>query len=115
VRLNPEIYIVEGADGLAWARRQHSCAKTPTARSLPGAWAHIETPGKLTEQERPTGNRAMVGADARLRGKTEAIECQSPVGVGPSHSSDEACEGSSSGRAGGAKGRAEQGIRWRER
>ena len=115
MRLNPEIFVVEGADGFTRTRRQHSRAKKPNARSLPGATAHVETPGKLTEQERPTGNRAMVGAGARLRGKTEAIEYQRPVGVGPSHSSDEACEGSGSGRAGGAKGRAGQGTCRRER
>ena len=57
VRVNPEIYIVEGADGFARVRRQYPMQKMPMHRSLPGAKAHIESPGKLTEQERPTGNR----------------------------------------------------------
>ena len=57
MRVNPEIYIVEGADDFIRVRRQHPVQKMPMHRSLPGAKAHIEYPWKLTEQERPTGNR----------------------------------------------------------
>jgi hypothetical protein len=47
------------------------------------------------------------------QGMTGAVLRQSPQGVGLSHSSVETREGVS--RAGGAKGRAGQGRRWRER
>ena len=62
VRLNPEINNVEGADGFIRVRRRYPVQKMPKHGNLPGAWAHIETSGKLTEQERPTGNRCMVTA-----------------------------------------------------
>ena len=115
VRVNPEIYIVEDADGFSWASMQHSVQKMPMYRNLPGSLAHIETSGKLMEQERPIGNRLTVKADVGKQGKTGANRCQRPVGVGLSHSSEEACEGARSGRASGAKGRAEQGTRRSER
>jgi len=53
VRVNPENYIVEDVEGYAWTRRQHLTMKMPNRESLPGAWAHIETPRERTEQERP--------------------------------------------------------------
>ena len=70
VRLNPEIYIVEGADGFARVRRQHPLQKMPMHRSLPGSQAHVESSGKLMEQERPTGNRCEVTAGFGRQGKT---------------------------------------------
>ena len=71
MRVNPEIYIVEGAESLAWARRQYPLLNQLRQRGLPGARAHIEFPGERTEQERPTGNhRDEVGAGAQ--GKTGA-------------------------------------------
>jgi RNA-directed DNA polymerase len=45
------------------------------------------------EQERPIGHHALVGMGAGKQGETGASWCQRPMGVGPSHSSDEACEG----------------------
>ena len=113
MRVNHETYAVEDADGLSQSRRQHLRDNTPVAQSLPWAPAHIETPRKFTEQERPNGNPETGGA--RMRGKTGVFECKRPLGVGLFHSSDEACEGSASGRAGGAKERAGQGTRWGER
>ena len=111
MRVNPEIYIVEGADGLAWVRRQHCAAKGLIRAGLPGAWARIETSGNRTEQERPSEDHMEVGGG--LRGRTGAGSREAWLGVGLSHSSDEAGEGAS--RAGGAKGRAEQGSRRGER
>ena len=70
VRVNPEIYIVEGADDFIRVRRQHPMQKMPMQRSLPGAMAHIETLRKLTEQERPTGNRSKSSAGVGIQGKT---------------------------------------------
>ena len=62
VRVNPEIYTVEGADVFTRDSRQYPVQKMPTHENLPGSWAHIETSRKLTEQERPNGNRSMVKA-----------------------------------------------------
>lgn len=109
---NPEIYIVEGAEGLARVRRQHRVVKGLSRADLPGAWAHVETPGLGTEQERPGRNPCQWGN--REQGKTGALGGQCRPGVGPAHSSDEAGEVRHA-RAGGAKGRAEQGSRRRER
>ena len=93
MRVNPETYEFEGADGFTRARRQHLSLKMPKRRGLPGAKAHIEIPGEHTEQERPIGNREMVSMGAEAQGRTGALWCQWPVGVGLSHSSEEACEG----------------------
>ena len=62
VRVNPEINITEGAEGFIRVRRQYPVQKIPKQGSLPGAQAHIETSGRLTEQERPISNRYMVTA-----------------------------------------------------
>ena len=113
-RLIPETYIVEGADVQVCDRRQHRLSKMPRQLGLPGTLAHIESPGTTTEQERPRSNRRLVAAGAAMQGKTEALQCQWFLGVGLSHSSDEAREGVL-GRVGGAKGKAEQGTRRRER
>lgn len=95
MRVNPENYIVEGAEGHAWARRQHLPSEPPSRQNLPGAKAHIETSRERTEQERPIGNRETAGAGTR--GETGASGCQGPVGVRLSHSSEEAREGRPSG------------------
>jgi len=110
--LNPEIYIIEGAEGLARVCRQHRAVKGLSRADLPGALAHIETPGLGTEQERPGRNPRKRGG--RAQGKTGALGGQCRPGVGPAHSSDEAGEVRFA-RAGGAKGWAEQGSRRRER
>ena len=114
VRVIPETYSNEGADTNAWSRRQHRLQKMPMRSGLPGTFAHVEALGTAMEQERPRDNRRMVTAGAAKRGGTEAMLCQWLLGVGLSHSSIEACEGGSR-RVGGAKGRAEQGTRRRER
>ena len=112
VRVNPENYIVEDVEGYAWTRRQHLPSKVPRWESLPGAKAHIETPGERMEQERPIGNRE-VGADAGDKGRPES------TGVKGRWESDllivvrKPVKGET--RMGGAKGRAEQGTRGRER
>lgn len=74
MRVNPEIYIVEGAESLARSCRQHRSLNVPRRLGLPGAWAHIESPGEQTEQERPIDNR---GVDVGIgeRGKTGAFWC----------------------------------------
>ena len=110
--LNPEIYIIEGAESFAWVRRQHRAVKRLSRVDLPGAWARIETPGLGTEQERPGRNPRKRGG--RAQGTTGALGGQSRPGVGPIHSSDEAGEALDA-RVGGAKGWAEQGSRRRAR
>lgn len=110
--VNPEIYIFEGAEGFARECRQHRTVKCLSRADLPGALAHVETPGLGTEQERPGRNPYKRGS--RVQGKTGALGSQCRPGVGPAHSSDEAGEVRYA-RAGGAKGRAEQGSRRRER
>jgi len=68
VRVNPENYIVEDVEGYAWTRRQYLTMKMPNRESLPGPWAHIETPGERTEQERPIGNRGRSKRALETRG-----------------------------------------------
>ena len=114
VRVIPETYFFEGADVQTYDRRQYRLPKVPMQLGLPGTLAHIESPGATTEQERPRENRRLVESGAAMQGTTGAVLCQWSLGVGLSHSSDEACEGVLR-RAGGAKGRAEQGTRRRER
>jgi len=114
VRVIPEITDVEGAEVQARNRRQHRLLEKPRQSGLPGPNAHIESPGTTTEQERPSVNRRMVRTGAAKQGRTGAKLCQRALGVGLSHSSEEACEGVVC-RVGGAKGRAEQGTRRRER
>lgn len=72
VRVNPETYIVEGAESYTWTRRQHLLLRLPNRQGLPGAKAHIEAPGEQAEQERPIGNHGLVGVGAGRRGKTGA-------------------------------------------
>jgi hypothetical protein len=72
VRANPETNIVEGAESLARSRRPHRLLNPPRQSGLPGAWAHIESPGEQGEQERPIGNRR-VEAGAGERGETGAL------------------------------------------
>lgn len=95
MRLNPENIIVEGADSCARTRRQYRSHLRPVREDLPGAWAHVEYPGKPTEQERPTDNPAMVGRGVAKQGTTGANQCKRSVGVGLFHSSEEAREGGS--------------------
>jgi len=113
VRVNPEIYFVEGAEGLAWTCRQNQPSKPPSRLDLPGARAHIENPRERTEQEKPIGNRLDAGAGTR--GKTGASGCERPMGFGLSHSSKEACEGRPSGGSEGESraGNLEKGQRSR--
>jgi len=114
VRVIPETTDIEGADVQSRNRRPHRLSKMPRQSGLPGPFAHIEFAGTTTEQERPRGNRRLVPADAAMQGITGAVLCQWFLGVGLSRSSDEAREGVSR-RVGGAKGKAEQGTRRRER
>ena len=114
MRLIPETTDIEGADAPLAVAGNTSCRKCLCRLGLPGSFAHIEFPGTTTEQERPRSNRRLVAAGAAMQGKTEALPCEWFLGVGPFHSSDEAREGDSR-RVGGAKGKAEQGTRWRER
>ncbi len=113
MRVNPDNIIVEGADGFARIRRQHCCGIRLSTTGLPGSWAQIETSRKDAEQERPNGNHKEVGGTSR-----ETIEgevCESQLGVGSVHSSDETWKTAISGRHGGAKGLTVQGTRGSER
>lgn len=110
--VHPEMYTIEGAEGLARVRRQHRAVTSLSRAGLPGAMAPIETPRLGTEQERPGRNPRQRGG--RVQGKTGALGGQGRSGVGPAHSSDEVGEVQFA-RAGGAKGRAGQGSRRRER
>ena len=112
MRVIPETYTKEGADTHAWSRRRHRLQPMPMQLGLPGTSAHIESPGRTMEQERPRVNHRMVTVGVVRRGRTEASPCEWSLGVGLSHSSEEASEGGS--RVGGAKGRAGQGTRRRE-
>ena len=113
MRVNPENYIVGDVEGCAWTRRQHSSLKVPKWGSLPGAWAHIETPRERTEQERPIGNRRKVEAGAGDKGKLESTGVKGRWESDPLIVVRKPVKGKT--RMGGAKGRAEQGTRWRER
>jgi len=113
MRVNPDNIIVEGADGFARTRRQHCCDTSLNTAGLPGSQAQIETSRKDAEQERPSGNHKEVGGTSRER--IEGKVCQSPLGVGSAHSSDEAWKAVLSGRHGGAKGLTGQGTRGSER
>lgn len=113
VRVNPEIYFVEGAEDLTWIRRQNRPSEPPSRPDLPGARAHIENPRERTEQEKAIGNRTDAGAGTR--GKTGASGCERPMGFGLSHSSKEAREGRPSGgsEGGSRAGNLEKGQRSR--
>ena len=113
MRVNPETYQNEGADISAQSQATQA-AQNAYAAWPSGGVAHIESPRTTMEQERPRSNRCLVTAGAVMQGESQAVSCQWFLGVGPSHSSDEALEGLS-GRRGGAKGKAEQGTRRRER
>ncbi len=96
MRLNPEKIIVEGADSCARTGRQHQSHLRPVREDLPGAWAHVEYPGKTTEQERPIGNHIMVGMDVGEQGKTGVHRCKRSMGVGLFHSSADPHQGGKS-------------------
>ena len=113
-RVIPETTDIEGADTMAAAAGNTDSRECLCMLGLPGTVALIESKGTITEQERPRVNRRMVRTGAAMQGRTGAMLCQRILGVGLSHSSEEACEGGIS-RAGGAKGRAGQGTRRRER
>jgi len=113
MRINPEIFGIEGAEDFTQVCRQHPTFQQPRRRSHPGAWAHIETSRRVTEQERPKGNRSGTCPGDETQGRTEASRCERLLGVGFSHSSEEAAKANS--RAVGAKGRTEQGTGRRER
>ncbi len=113
MRVNPEMIDVEDADDFTQVRRQYPASREPRRRSLPGAWAHIETSRRDTEQERPKCNRRKRYPGTETQGQTEASRCEWHMGVGFSHSSEE--EAKAKSRAVGAKGRTGQGTCWRER
>lgn len=113
MKVNPETDIVEDVEGHAWTRRLQLTMKTPSCEGLPGAWAHIETPGERMEQERPIGNRVMVEAGAGGKGRPELTGVKGRWESDPLIVVRKPAKGRT--RAGGAKGRAEQGSRRRER
>ena len=113
MRVNPEMFHVEGADVFTQVRRQHPTSREPRRGSLPGAVAHIEKSRKFTEQERSKSKPGQVVRGFGAQGKTEALQSEWHLEVGFSHSSEEAAK--TSCRAVGAKGRTEQGTGRRER
>lgn len=113
MRVNPEMIYVEGAEDFTQVCRQNPTSREPRRGSLPGAWAHIETSRRVTEQERSKSKPGRVVRGFVAQGKTEALQSERHLEVGFSHSSEEAAK--TSCRAVGAKGRTEQGTRWRER
>jgi len=111
VRVNPESCIVEGADPVAHGRRQNQplsrlCGKTFREQGLTS-----RLQGEPRNRRGPTSTSMAVVR----QGKTKASQWKRALGVGLSHSNEETCEGSEQVRAGGAKGRAEQGTFRRER
>lgn len=113
MRVNPDNIVIEGADGFARIRRQHGCDTSLITAGLPGSWAQTETSGKQAEQERPNGNHRDAGGPSRE--KIGGRVCESRLGVGSAHSSDEAWKAALSGRHSGAKGLTGQGTRGSER
>jgi hypothetical protein len=110
VRVSPESYIVEGADIVAHNRRQHLPQKCLRGRTFREQGLTSSLRGKAMEQERPNGNHKALTVGVGPRGKTGAVSCKRPLGVGLSHNSDEPYEGDKWSRVRGAKGRAEQGT-----
>lgn len=112
VRANPESYIVEGADTVSHGRRQHLPLNCLCGRTFREQRLASRVQGEPRNRRGPT---LTVRTAVRRRGKTEAALRERALGVGLSHSSEETCEGLNQVRAGGAKGRAEQGAFRRER
>ena len=116
MRVNPETYTVEGAESLAWARRQHLSSKVPRWQGLPGAWAHIEAPGGVDGTGEAHWKPCAWSARAlgcKGRPKRPGVKGQwesDPLIVAVKPAKEAAGR-----RVGGAKGRAEQGAWWRER
>ena len=93
VRVSPESYIVEGADIVAHNRRQHLPQKCLSGRTFREQGLTPSHQGKAMEQERPNGNHKTVTVGVEPQGKTGVVSYKRPLGVGPSHSSDEPYEG----------------------
>jgi hypothetical protein len=116
VRVNPETYIVEGAESLAWARRSYRSLNLPKRSGLPGAWAHIEASegadgtGEAHWQPCAWSARAL-GCEGRLKRLGVKGQWESDPPVVAMKPAKEA----RGRRVGGAKGRAEQGAWWGER
>jgi hypothetical protein len=112
VRVNPENYIIEGADTDAHGRRQNLSLDSLCGRTFREQGLTSRLQGEPRNRRGPTSTTQVA---VRLQGKTGAALWKRALGVGLSHSSEEACEGRKKVRVGGAKGRAEQGAFWRER
>lgn len=112
MRVNPESYIVEGADTVAYGRRQNRPPNCLCGRTFREQRLTSRLQGEPWNRRGPTST---TGVAVRLQGETGAAVWERALGVGLSHSSEEACEGMMKVKADGAKGRAEQGTFWRER
>jgi hypothetical protein len=112
VRENPESYIVGGADTVAHGRRQNLPLSCLCGRTFREQRLTSRLQGEPWNRRDPASTAT--GA-VRLQGKTGAALWERALGVGLSHSSKETCKGTVKVRAGGAKGRAEQGTFRRER
>jgi len=114
VRVNPESYIVEGADTVAHGRRQYLPLNCLSGRTFREQGLTSRHQGEPWNRRGPTATTGTIVA-VRQRGKTGAALREGSLGVGLSPSSEESCKGWRHARAVGAKGRAEQGTLWRER
>ena len=113
--VNPENGDFEDADGTVGARGQYPTLERLGVGVFRGLGLTSRLQGVTLNRRGPASTVHWSWAGGRRRGTT-GVGCRGwASGIGLSHSSDEAREGSVSGRAGGAKGRAEQGFRWRER
>jgi len=109
MRINPESYIVEGADTVAQGRRQYLPLNCLCGRTFREQRLISRLQGKPWNRRGPATTTK--GVAVVLRGKTGAALWERSLGVGLSHSSEETCGGwIDANPAGGAKGRAEQGT-----
>lgn len=113
--VNPENGDFEDADGTVGARRQHPTLERLGVGVFRGLGLTSRLQGFALNRRGPASTAHWSWVDGRQRGTTGVAGREWASGIGLSHSSVEAREGNASGRAGGAKGRAEQGFRWRER
>jgi hypothetical protein len=109
MRVNPESYIVEGADTVAQGRRQYLPLNCLCGRTFREQGLRSRLQGEPWNRRGPMTTTK--GVAIVLQGKTGAALRERSLGVGLSHSSEEPCEGWIDAiPSGGAKGRAEQGT-----
>jgi len=75
VRLIPETTDIEGADAMAAAAGNTDCRNCLCSSGVPGPFAHIESLGTTTEQERQKRQFAArrIAAGAAMQGRTDVV------------------------------------------